>query len=80
MYNPYELLDEVRNAPPPLPTRAEMCFAIATHAADTATMHELKSVYRDDHQRFLDDYEKLADIARMFNALPAGYNQYKVQP
>ena len=78
MYNPYELLDEVRNAPPPLPTRAEMCFAIAMHAADTATLNELKSVYRDDHQRFLDEeYEKLHEIARMFNALPAPYNQYK---
>jgi len=73
-----QLADEVRNTPPALPTRAEMCFALATHAADTATLYELLSVYRDDHRDFLDAF-CTADIERMFKALPAGYDQYKAK-
>ncbi len=76
MTSPYELLDEVRNTPPALPTRAEMCFALAMHAADTATLHELKYVYRDDHRDFLDGLRDAA-IERMFKTLPPGYDQYK---
>jgi hypothetical protein len=72
------LLDEVRNAPPALPTRAEMCFALAMHAADTATLHELLSVYSDHHRDFLEAFGNV-DIERMFKALPAGYDQYKAK-
>ena len=80
MSSPYELLDEVRNAPKPAPTREEMCFAIAAYEADTAALSELKFVYRADRRHALYEFEKHADIELAFNNLPAGYNQYKVQP
>ena len=73
MTSPYELLDEVRNAPKPLPSRDEMCFAIAAYEADTAALSELKSVYRADRRHALYEFEKQADIKLAFDNLPGGY-------
>jgi hypothetical protein len=82
MTSPYELFEyhnqAIATAPKPLPSRAEMCFALAMHAADTATLHELKSVYSDDHRDFLEAFGNV-DIERMFKTLPAGYDQYKAK-
>jgi hypothetical protein len=77
MTSPYELLDELRSAPKPLPSRDDMCWSLAVHAADTASLLDLKVVYREDHRRYLYEYVDQSEIEQQYNELP---EIYKVQP